>query len=244
MMGRSLLREERRAALEAHTGGEPAAEYESGERPLFRDEAPSAGGYQESPGAYQDYPSQAYAEADQPVYDDRSPGHQAFGEGSFAETTGQQPFVSREAAPADDWPERPAFEGYFGAEAESDRNTTAAPADAPERVPFERPGPTPSDAPSLTDAGLPRRGGRDQQAPQVQQQRSTPEAGQDGSDWRSSNDDRWERAERLREPKAGGVTSSGLPGGCPRPTWSKVPRSRRRRAAPRSPAPRRTSAAG
>ncbi|MGW6601310.1 nitrate- and nitrite sensing domain-containing protein [Streptomyces sp. NPDC055036] len=30
-------------------------------------------------------------------------------------------------------------------------------------------------------------------------------------DWRSANDDRWQRAEKLREPKAGGVTSSGLP---------------------------------
>ncbi|QIQ02487.1 sensor histidine kinase [Streptomyces liangshanensis] len=30
-------------------------------------------------------------------------------------------------------------------------------------------------------------------------------------DWRSKNDDRWQRAEKLREPKAGGVTSSGLP---------------------------------
>ncbi|MFJ9470195.1 nitrate- and nitrite sensing domain-containing protein [Streptomyces caniferus] len=204
MMGRSLLREERRAALEAQAGGDQAAEYQGGERPLFRDEVSSG-------GAYQDYPSQAYAEADQPLYDDRSHGNQAFGDQSFAETTGQQPFPSHEAAQADEWPERPAFEGYFGTEAESDRNTTAAPADAPERVPFERPGPTPSDAPSLTDAGLPRRGGRDQQAPQVQQQRSTPETGQDGSDWRSSNDDRWERAEQLREPKAGGVTSSGLP---------------------------------
>ncbi|MEW1751468.1 sensor histidine kinase [Streptomyces angustmyceticus] len=204
MMGRSLLREERRAALEAQAGGEQAADYQEAERPLFRDEAPAGGGYQ-------DYPAQAYAEADQPLYDDRSHGGQAFGEQGFAETTGQQPFVSHEPAQPDEWAERPAFEGYFGTEAESDRNTTAAPADAPERVPFERPGPTPSDAPSLTDAGLPRRGGRDQQAPQVQQQGSTPETGQDGSDWRSSNDDRWERAERLREPKAGGVTSSGLP---------------------------------
>ncbi|GES32052.1 nitrate- and nitrite sensing domain-containing protein [Streptomyces angustmyceticus] len=204
MVGRSLLREERRAALEAQTGGEHAADHQEAERPLFRDEAPAAGGYQ-------DYPAQAYAEADQPLYDDRSHGGQAFGEQGFAETTGQQPFVPHQPAQQDEWPERPAFEGYFGTEAESDRNTTAAPADAPERVPFERPGPTPSDAPSLTDAGLPRRGGRDQQAPQVQQQRSAPETGQDGSDWRSSNDDRWERAERLREPKAGGVTSSGLP---------------------------------
>ncbi|MGW2919043.1 nitrate- and nitrite sensing domain-containing protein [Streptomyces angustmyceticus] len=204
MVGRSLLREERRAALEAQTGGEQAAGHQEAQRPLFRDEAPAAGGYQ-------DYPAQAYAEADQPLYDDRSHGGQAFTEQGFAETTGQQPFVPHQPAQQDEWPERPSFEGYFGAEAESDRNTTAAPADAPERVPFERPGPTPSDAPSLTDAGLPRRGGRDQQAPQVQQQRSAPETGQDGSDWRSSNDDRWERAERLREPKAGGVTSSGLP---------------------------------
>ena len=43
------------------------------------------------------------------------------------------------------------------------------------------------------------------------QQRSAPETGQDDSDWRTSNDERWERAERLREPKAGGITSSGLP---------------------------------
>nr|WSZ98689.1 nitrate- and nitrite sensing domain-containing protein [Streptomyces sp. NBC_00857] len=30
-------------------------------------------------------------------------------------------------------------------------------------------------------------------------------------DWRSMNDDRFQRAEKLREPKAGGITSSGLP---------------------------------
>ena len=34
---------------------------------------------------------------------------------------------------------------------------------------------------------------------------------QQSSALRSSNDDRWQRAEQLREPKAGGVTSSGLP---------------------------------
>ncbi|AZS74327.1 ATPase [Streptomyces lydicus] len=204
MMGRSMLREERRAALESQASGEQAPEYQQDERPLFRDEVSSG-------GAYQDYPAQAYAEADQPLYDDRSHGNQAFGESSFAETTGQQPYVSHETAQPDEWAERPAFGSYFGTEAESDRNTTAAPADAAERVPFERPGPTPSDAPPLTGAGLPRRGGRDQQAPQVPQQGSPPETGQDGTDWRSSNDERWERAEQLREPKAGGVTSSGLP---------------------------------
>ncbi|MEW1725193.1 nitrate- and nitrite sensing domain-containing protein [Streptomyces sp. NPDC093109] len=30
-------------------------------------------------------------------------------------------------------------------------------------------------------------------------------------DWRAKNDDRWQRAEKTREPKAGGVTISGLP---------------------------------
>ncbi|WP_327688258.1 nitrate- and nitrite sensing domain-containing protein [Streptomyces tubercidicus] len=204
MVGRSLGREEHRAALEAQASGDQADGYQQDERPLFRDEVPSG-------GAYQDYPAQAYAEADQPLYDDRSHGHHAFGEQGFAETTGQQPYVSHETAQPDEWTERPAFEGYFGSEAESDRNAPAAPADGAERVPFQRPDPTPSDAPSLTDAGLPRRGGRDQQAPQVHEQRSAPETGQDGSDWRSSNDERWERAEQLREPKAGGVTTSGLP---------------------------------
>ncbi|MFD8548125.1 nitrate- and nitrite sensing domain-containing protein [Streptomyces sp. NPDC059649] len=205
MVGRSLMREERRAALEAQaTGGERPDDGPQVGNPLFRDAPTSATGYQ-------DHPAPGYPEADQPLYDDRSHGSQAFGDPGFAETTGQQPYVSHEPAQSDEWPERNAFEGYFGTEAESDRNTTAAPAGASERVPFERPGPTPSDPHPLTGAGLPRRGGRDQQAPQVQQPRSAPETGQDGSDWRSSNDERWERAERLREPKAGGVTASGLP---------------------------------
>ncbi|MFF4290589.1 nitrate- and nitrite sensing domain-containing protein [Streptomyces sp. NPDC001633] len=205
MVGRSLLREERRAALEAQaTGGERPAEGPDAGNPLFRDPATSATGYQ-------GHPAPGYPEADQPLYDDRSHGSQAFGDPGFPETTGQQSYVSHEPVEPDEWSERHAFEGYFGTEAESDRNTTAAPADASERVPFERPGPTPSDPHPLTDAGLPRRGGRDQQAHQVQQPRSAPETGQDGSDWRSSNDERWERAERLREPKAGGVTASGLP---------------------------------
>ncbi|WP_433545503.1 nitrate- and nitrite sensing domain-containing protein [Streptomyces sp. CA-294286] len=49
-----------------------------------------------------------------------------------------------------------------------------------------------------------------------------PAAGQDGADpgtatgtgdggWRTSNDERWSRAEKLKDPKAGGITPSGLP---------------------------------
>lgn len=45
--------------------------------------------------------------------------------------------------------------------------------------------------------------------PQRQPSAQQDENGSD--DWRSTNDERWERAEKLREPKAGGVTPSGLP---------------------------------
>ncbi|MFF4601289.1 nitrate- and nitrite sensing domain-containing protein [Streptomyces sp. NPDC001339] len=262
MMGRSLMRGERRAALEAQAAaaGQPgtgphgmdqhgAGQHGAGHHgstaqhentgqhlanPLFREQIPATDEHQDFPAQdfpaqgfpAQDFPApgypdsaaqgfpgshaQAYPEGEQPLYDDRSHGGRAFGEPHPAETTGRQPFAPHEPAQTGEWAEHPAFEGYFGTEAESDRNAPPAPTEASERVPFERPGPTPSDAPSLTDAGLPRRGGRDQQAPQVQQ-RGTPETGQDGSEWRSSNDERWERAERVRRPSAGGVTSSGLP---------------------------------
>ncbi|MFB7777962.1 sensor histidine kinase [Streptomyces bauhiniae] len=36
-------------------------------------------------------------------------------------------------------------------------------------------------------------------------------AGNGPDDWRSANDERWQQASQLRKPKAGGVTSSGLP---------------------------------
>ena len=89
-------------------------------------------------------------------------------------------------------------------------------------------------SPSLTDAGLPRRE-RQQSDPSQQPstppnaapsartaqpsqeqpaQESTEPQGQpqpDGTDWRSTNDEHWQRAEQVREPKAGGVTPSGLP---------------------------------
>ncbi|MFG2136214.1 nitrate- and nitrite sensing domain-containing protein [Streptomyces sp. NPDC048650] len=219
-VGRSLLREERRAALEAQTGGQHGGDFPMDDRPLFRDEAPAGPG-----DPFPGFAAPTYAEADQPLYDDRSHGSLAFGDLGSAQTTGQHPYVLEDAGQSDNRAERPMFDGYFGTEAESDRNTTAAPADASERVTFERPGHSVSDSSPLTDAGLPRRGGRGQQSPQPQQQwqeqppepvtppqqRSSPVNGQDGSTWRSSNDERWERAEQLREPKAGGVTSSGLP---------------------------------
>ncbi|ARF57586.1 sensor histidine kinase [Streptomyces gilvosporeus] len=228
-VGRSLLREERRAALEAQTGGQQAAA-PSGAFPDPADTFSGLGDAFSDRGEQASHSGQAaYAEGDLPLYDDRAHGSSAFGDPGAAQTTGQHPYAPEETFAPAERAERPAFDGYFGTEAESDRNTTAAPADASERVPFERPGQSPSDSPTLTDAGLPRRGGHGQQSPHAQQQaeqqwqeepvepvappqqRGATVNGLDSSDWRSSNDDRWQRAERLRRPTAGGVTSSGLP---------------------------------
>ncbi|GAA3744858.1 hypothetical protein GCM10023082_46930 [Streptomyces tremellae] len=96
---------------------------------------------------------------------------------------------------------------------------------------FERsgPGPSPSTSHTLTEAGLPRRGtakarhnraipagGQETgSAGQVPRTASDGHNGSGGVDGReeppSANDERFRRAGKLREPKAGGVTASGLP---------------------------------
>ena len=51
------------------------------------------------------------------------------------------------------------------------------------------------------------------------QEAPTPAPSSNGNgngDWRSANDERWQQASALRKPKAGGVTSSGLPRRVPR----------------------------
>ncbi|MGW3089809.1 nitrate- and nitrite sensing domain-containing protein [Streptomyces sp. NPDC001108] len=132
-----------------------------------------------------------------------------------------------------EWPDQGGYQdGYEpSAPAEAEPSVPSAPAEPQERVGFDRSGPTPNSGHELTEAGLPRRGGQQhwqptgrgnsrpaaaQQPPQQQQelpQQPSP-AQQDGNgsdDWHSANDERWERAEQLREPKAGGITPSGLP---------------------------------
>ncbi len=78
---------------------------------------------------------------------------------------------------------------------------------------------------ALTDAGLPRRGsaasGTNGSGPAQQGPSAAPESkvdvfgtangGTGTVDWRSANDERWQQASALKKPKAGGVTSSGLP---------------------------------
>lgn len=65
-----------------------------------------------------------------------------------------------------------------------------------------------------------------------------------GGDWRSSNDERWQQASQLRKPKAGGVTSSGLPRRVPKANLVEGAAETTPRAAHRSPALPRTSGAG
>ncbi|MFG3348310.1 nitrate- and nitrite sensing domain-containing protein [Streptomyces sp. NPDC048018] len=243
-VNRSLMREERRAALEAQA-------HQDGDQPLFQDEsAPGMHGqqtyvqqeneqeyaaaypteypqdYPQGQDAYgyqqqgyegyeqspEGYPEQSYAEA---AYDGGQVGHAGYENGY--ETQPHQ----------GDWQQQPSYGGgyeqQFGTESES---AAVAPEQDRERVGFDRPGATPSPTPdaghALTDAGLPRRGSVAPQAPQTPQaaQQPAPPAqpvgsgveGADGTgEWRSANDERWSRAEKLRDPKAGGVTPSGLP---------------------------------
>ncbi|MEU6344927.1 nitrate- and nitrite sensing domain-containing protein [Streptomyces sp. NPDC046977] len=132
----------------------------------------------------------------------------------------QQPAQQQEMSQATAYPEAPATD-----------SATAAPFEAPERVGFDGPGP--SSGPlhtTVTDAGLPRRDrGRQQSGPSVPAQSEpqpangfptqpapatpagTPDLSAESPDWRSTNDENWQRAEQARKPKAGGVTPSGLP---------------------------------
>ncbi|MGI5357663.1 nitrate- and nitrite sensing domain-containing protein [Streptomyces sp. CA-252508] len=252
-VGRSRLREERRAALGAQLqGGE-------GERQMYRDEpaqdqraaAYDEQGGQDGYGYEQPYEQQQYEQPAgyaQDAYDgqdgyqqqyaggDYATGEYATGEypePSYAESgfpaqESQQPQYDNQFEPQShqgEWQEQGSYEGgYESGYATESESSQGAPTNGRERVGFSS-GPTPSTGHELTDAGLPRRGSQ-QQAPAPQQQRQAPQPEQtqpvqrvsqsssedNGSEgWRSTNDERWQRAEKLREPKAGGVTPSGLP---------------------------------
>ncbi|MGA5165490.1 MULTISPECIES: sensor histidine kinase [Streptomyces] len=253
-VGRSRLREERRAALGAQLqGGE-------GERQMYRDDpaqdqqaaAYDEQGGQDGYGYEQPYEQQQQYEQPagyaQDAYDgqdgyqqqyaggDYATGEYATGEypePSYAESgfpaqESQQPQYDNQFEPQShqgEWQEQASYEGgYESGYATESESSQGAPTNGRERVGFSS-GPTPSTGHELTDAGLPRRGSQ-QQAPAPQQQRQVPQAEQtqpvqrvsqsssedNGSEgWRSTNDERWQRAEKLREPKAGGVTPSGLP---------------------------------
>jgi signal transduction histidine kinase len=101
------------------------------------------------------------------------------------------------------------------------------PQEAAESVGFDRPEPT-SGSSARTEAGLPRRDrGENPDAPPAEPvagqpvpERPVPEHGggrrEEPKEWQSANDDHWRRAEAARDPRAGGVTPSGLPKRVPR----------------------------
>ncbi|WP_329123402.1 sensor histidine kinase [Streptomyces sp. NBC_01465] len=228
-VNRSLMRGERRAALEAQA--------QVGDRPLFRDEVQEPAqyaepqftepqyteaqytdqqGYAQDAYAQTGYQEQPYAQEQTPAYDENG---YAYAESAYEAPATQQPGYDASYDPhahQGEWPAQGTFEGSyetgFQTEAES---APSAPASAPERVGFDRPGPSPSTSHEVTEAGLPRRGSQSQQpaAPSAPEAGNSPDSGDVAvnDDWRSSNDERWQRAEKLREPKAGGVTPSGLP---------------------------------
>ncbi|MEU2620137.1 nitrate- and nitrite sensing domain-containing protein [Streptomyces sp. NPDC007157] len=267
-VGRSLLREERRAALEAQAqpGQFPQNPQETAEIPAYVDEFDrgrqgydsSGTGLQEQPTGFES--GQQYQEQSQGAYDEQYyapngglPRNDTFSSDPFAtgggypepaypEPAQEEPAAAQAAAsesfPAfgeqqpyqDDWPQQGQQQdsyqnGYPAQYAPEAESAQAGDVDERNRVGFDRPGAAPSGGHRLTDAGLPRRGsggpGGPNGAAPVQQapaatsapaapRASAPEAGGDSS-WRSANDERWQQASQLRKPKAGGVTSSGLP---------------------------------
>ncbi|MEV7948446.1 nitrate- and nitrite sensing domain-containing protein [Streptomyces rubiginosohelvolus] len=262
-VNRSLMREERRAALEAQTGvGGPFADNTREQRgyapepyagaPYGDQQQPQQQGYaeeqygqdqygQQPQQQYQgSYEQQQYGAGDgYPQQDQQArqqDGYDGYTESAYAVPDARQGQYS-DAYPAsadqshqDDWPVQNGFQnGYEPIAPAEPESVPSTPAEPSERVGFDRPGPTPNAGHELTEAGLPRRGGQqhwqpgpggrgnDQPAPAPrplpqQEQRQDPQTDGDGSDdWRSTNDERWERAEKLREPKAGGITPSGLP---------------------------------
>jgi signal transduction histidine kinase len=131
-----------------------------------------------------------------------------------------------------EWPGSATYEEAYPAAPELESESASeADGQGGDRLGFERsgPGPSPSASHTLTDAGLPRRGGTKQQqewqgpargedpgtagaAPQAPSDgHNGPSEGDGSEEPRSTNDERFRRAGKLRDPKAGGVTSSGLP---------------------------------
>ncbi|MFG2619261.1 nitrate- and nitrite sensing domain-containing protein [Streptomyces sp. NPDC048507] len=232
---RSLGREERRAQLEAQLGypqgqqeqpgqqyPEPQPEhayqpyqgYEQQQAPAY--EPPYEDGRQQQ--AYTPYPEQGYAYPEDGYQEQQQPA-QAY-EGGYGEQSAQA-----------EWPAQNTFPGSYQQEYAAESESQPAPEPAPDRVGFDRPGAAADTGHEMTGAGLPRRGSQQQWQPAQQEAESTgslfeqrpqrqqqpaeaeraPEETEGTAAWRSRNDERWQQAGKLREPKAGGVTPSGLP---------------------------------
>ncbi|MGK5500957.1 nitrate- and nitrite sensing domain-containing protein [Streptomyces sp. URMC 125] len=258
-VGRSLMREERRAALEGRQPqyqaqedrqeqypAQPASydDPQTGQYAVPQDfgQGPRYGLQDQAPPYGQDVPFGRYGqdedpygqEVREPFGRDGSPGPDAYGQsgpGGYGQEyrSGYQegPQEYRDGYGSGYGGDGGAGNGpgsFAGAETES---APGAPEEGRESVGFDRPSQDSNDSSSLTGAGLPRRERKWQPSEDVPAQRHQPQAespetpGQedrpDGSAWGgTANDERWQRAERIRDPKAGGVTPSGLPRRVPR----------------------------
>ncbi|WP_169731440.1 sensor histidine kinase [Streptomyces glaucescens] len=252
-VGRSLMREERRAALEAQTHGQHPGQEQHGETQSYADGfdqntgqgQQAQHGYDNAQGGYPEQTGygqqQAYEEQQQPSYDEQyfaqdgglpqNDGFHSSGgypEPAYTEPAQQEHSAAPAAAPESysgyeeqsyqaDWQQQDGYRnGYPDQYAPEAESVQAADASEQDRVGFDRPGPAHSAGHALTDAGLPRRGstasGTSGGSQRVHQETPAPTPENDGGDaWRSANDERWQQAAQLRKPKAGGVTSSGLP---------------------------------
>ncbi|MDX6313867.1 MAG: hypothetical protein QOF44_3331 [Streptomyces sp.] len=219
-VGRSLMREERRAQLEANTGErepEEAAYGQAYEQP-YEPQAYASNGYESngySEHSYSEQPyaaPQAYEEPATAAYQDDWPQPTPQVQQPYADPQPlpqTQPYESNGYGYQEQQPEAAPQQPYQPQAVDS---SPSAPFGAPESVGFERPGPTSSVSNSLTDAGLPRRDRSGWTQPEETPSAAVPAQVQDDtSSWRSANDQNWQRAEQAREPKAGGVTPSGLP---------------------------------
>ncbi|MFI1280670.1 nitrate- and nitrite sensing domain-containing protein [Streptomyces sp. NPDC020858] len=234
---RSLGQQDRRAALAAQVGypqdqqqfADPSAQKypepqpEHGYQEYQGYEQPSGQAYDtsyEAPQAqqgYEAYPQQDYGYTED-GYPDQQPAAQSY-DGGYEARSEQAEWPQQNTYPA-------AYQQDYGTESES----RAVPEPAQERVGFDRPGAAADTGHAMTGAGLPRRGSPQQRQPGQQETESTgslfeqrsprqqpaaqeqaPEETEGTAAWRSRNDERWQQAGKLREPKAGGVTPSGLP---------------------------------
>lgn len=239
-VGRSLGREERRASLEAQVGYPQEQQYADSGAQEYPEPQPEHGyqnyqgyeqqseqGYdssydaqqaQQAQQGYEAYPQQDYAYPEA-GYQDQQPTTPGY-DGGYNPRSEQAEWPEQNTYPA-------AYQQDYGTESES----PAVPEQPQERVGFDRPGAAADTGHVMTGAGLPRRGSQQQwqpakkeaessgslfeQRPQRQQQPAEPEQAPEETEgtaaWRSRNDERWQQAGKLREPKAGGVTPSGLP---------------------------------
>ncbi|MFD0270814.1 nitrate- and nitrite sensing domain-containing protein [Streptomyces sp. NPDC127106] len=236
-VGRSLGQQDRRAALEAQLNQPqaPAADYPAQQE--YAEPQPEHG-YQQYP-EYEQQPAQGYDASydEQQAHADQQ-GYEAYPQQdyTYAEAGYEQPqqdvqgydngyaAQSQHAA----WPEQNTYSDGYQQEYGTESEPLSAPEPAADRVGFDRPGAAADTGHGMTGAGLPRRGSQQQRQPAQQEAESTgslfeqrsprqqqPAAPEQGEGtrggWRSKNDERWQQAGKLREPKAGGVTSSGLP---------------------------------